>query len=554
MARRLCSSRRRRRRSRFSLVEARPAATPYLRLTGGHVVSRTLGIWRVRERDARRLRRAGLVRAAEPERRLRVESSAIDPLVDGEWWLASVGASSESAPGPGVPVAVIDTGVDFTHPEFAARPDTKSLNAQSVVDTLGDFHGTAVASVVGAPVNGIGMVGVYPQASLYAYDADLSGAITNTDLIQGSPTRRDSGVWSSTSASGSTRPDALLEDTVLAAVRSGALIVAASGNFGANSAADLPGRPPSRPDGRGDRSHGPRGVVLECLGQPRPRGARRRDQRGGSVPLHRRRLPVPERDELLGSDRLGRRRARLDGPQRPRQRPDLRRAPLLRDGHRAARLRPRDGLRDARHPGRARTRGAAARLDGAERRRPARPPRRPLRLRHRAAHVARAHERLRARIRRRHRGSATTSIACGCRRTATCRAGEQLRRSPAHLASRHADRHEEGAAQARDLLASRVAHVKAGTRRARAPTTTRMSARAKRRQRALPAERQDRRSREAVAAVHSAHAMPGLADSHRHRLDAEPRRDVVGRGSRERLDQLVVLRAEDSRTASRIAR
>jgi len=230
--------------SRFSLVEARPAASPYLRLTGAHVVSRALGIWRVPEQDARRLRREGLVRAAEPERRLRVESSAIDPLVDGEWWLASVGATGVSAPGPGVPVAVVDTGVDFTHPEFSARPDTKSLNAQSVVDTLGDFHGTAVASVVGAPVNGVGMVGVYPQASLYAYDADLSGAITNTALIQGIAAAAQLGRVVINLSVGSTRPDALLADTVLAAVRSGALIVAASGNFGANSAptypADLP--------------------------------------------------------------------------------------------------------------------------------------------------------------------------------------------------------------------------------------------------------------------------------------------------------------------------
>ena len=230
--------------ARYSLVEARPAATPFLRLTGAREVSATLGIWRVRDRDAQRLRRTNLVRTAEPERRLRVESHAIDPLADGEWWLASVGATSVAAPGPGVPVAVIDTGVDFTHPEFVARAETRSLNPQSTVDSLGDFHGTAVASVVGAPSNGVGMVGVYPQASLYSYDADLSGEITNTDLIQGiAEAARLKRVVINLSV-GSTRPDPLLDDAVLAAVRSGALIVAASGNFGPNSAptypADLP--------------------------------------------------------------------------------------------------------------------------------------------------------------------------------------------------------------------------------------------------------------------------------------------------------------------------
>ena len=175
---------------------------------------------------------------------MRVESRAIDPLLDDEWWLAPVGATSLSAPGPGVPVAVIDTGVDFTHPEFAARPETRSLNPQSVVDTLSDFHGTAVASVAGAPANDVGMVGVYPQASLYAYDADFGGAITNTNLIHGIAAAAALGRVVINLSVGSTRPDRLLEDTVLAAVRSGALIVAASGNLGANSAptypADLP--------------------------------------------------------------------------------------------------------------------------------------------------------------------------------------------------------------------------------------------------------------------------------------------------------------------------
>src|SRR5690349_19994496 len=39
---------------------------------------------------------------------------------------------------------------------------------------------------------------------------------------------------------GSTRSDPLLDDTVLAAVRTGALVVAAAGNFGPNSAPTYP--------------------------------------------------------------------------------------------------------------------------------------------------------------------------------------------------------------------------------------------------------------------------------------------------------------------------
>jgi subtilisin family serine protease len=88
------------------------------------------------------------------------------------------------------------------------------------------------------------MVGVYPQASLYSYDADLSGAITNADLIAGIAAAAQLKRVVINISVGSTRPDPLLDDAVLSAVRSGALIVAAPGNFGPNSAptypADLP--------------------------------------------------------------------------------------------------------------------------------------------------------------------------------------------------------------------------------------------------------------------------------------------------------------------------
>jgi len=232
------------RAARFSLVEARPAAKPFLHLTGARELSPPVGIWRVREQDARRLRRAGLVRAAVRERAFKVASRSSDPLLGDEWWLASVGANGVAAPGPGVPVAIVDTGLDFTHPEFAARPDTKPLNTQNVLNTLADYHGTAVASVIGAPANDLGMVGVYPLAALYAYDADLSGVITNGDLIQGITAAAALGRVVINLSVGSTRFDPLLADAVAAAVRRGALIVAASGNFGPNSAPTYPANLP----------------------------------------------------------------------------------------------------------------------------------------------------------------------------------------------------------------------------------------------------------------------------------------------------------------------
>ena len=86
------------------------------------------------------------------------------------WWRPVVGADSATPPGPGVPVTVIDAGLDLTHPEFAGRPDTTALNPQTLLGEDNE-HATAVSSVVAAPLDGVGVVGVYPEAVLRSYSA-----------------------------------------------------------------------------------------------------------------------------------------------------------------------------------------------------------------------------------------------------------------------------------------------------------------------------------------------------------------------------------------------
>jgi subtilisin family serine protease len=77
------------------------------------------------------------------------------------------------ATGKGVRVAVIDTGVDFDHPDLRARV----VKANNFVDVgegtfTADVHGTAVAGLIGASANNdVGIVGVAPGAELYALKA-----------------------------------------------------------------------------------------------------------------------------------------------------------------------------------------------------------------------------------------------------------------------------------------------------------------------------------------------------------------------------------------------
>jgi subtilisin family serine protease len=161
----------------------------------------------------------------------RVDAYA-DPLAPQEWWLSHIGADRATPPGPGVPIAIIDSGVDPTHPDFAGRPNTTFLNDQT---TLGreEYHGTAVASVAAAPDNGVALDGVYPQAALEVWDASSTTfGITDSGAILGIQAADAHCPAVINLSFGSTSADPDLQDAILDAVRRGCFVVAAAGNSG----------------------------------------------------------------------------------------------------------------------------------------------------------------------------------------------------------------------------------------------------------------------------------------------------------------------------------
>ncbi len=214
------------------------------RATGGTELAHELRIWRVPSSAVAELRRAGVVRVSRTERLLptvaAAQQQATDPLVPFEWWRAAVGADQVDSPGPGKPVTVVDSGVDLSHPEFATRPNTTALNPQTTTETDED-HGTAVSSIVAAPNNGVGIVGVYPDAVLRVWDASPFGVLNEGAAIQGiyEAARRGPGVINL--SFGGEDDDPLLDDAIRFAFRSGSLVVAAAGNDGAA------GSPPNYP-------------------------------------------------------------------------------------------------------------------------------------------------------------------------------------------------------------------------------------------------------------------------------------------------------------------
>ena len=98
-----------------------------------------------------------------------------EPAQGQEWWLAAIGADRATPPGPGVPLTVVDGGLDVSNPDFAGRPDTIRLDDQTAAES--DYHGTQVALLAAAPANGAGLLGVYPQAVLQSWDASPAGSL-----------------------------------------------------------------------------------------------------------------------------------------------------------------------------------------------------------------------------------------------------------------------------------------------------------------------------------------------------------------------------------------
>jgi serine protease len=114
-----------------------------------------------------------------------------DPFQAEQWGLAKVEAPAawSTATGRGVVVAVVDSGVDKDHPELrnklvngaswvdcGPRVQTPCTDSSAWDDKNG--HGTHVAGIIAAPLDGVGVVGVAPDASIMpvrVLDAEGSG-------------------------------------------------------------------------------------------------------------------------------------------------------------------------------------------------------------------------------------------------------------------------------------------------------------------------------------------------------------------------------------------
>jgi subtilisin family serine protease len=194
-----------------------------------------------------------------PEVSSQIVETAITPgdetFINAQWAPAAIdapGAWAAGCTGAGVRVAILDGGIHSTHVDLAANLDVaRSVSfvpGQAFNNDVGTFwHGTHVAGIVAAADNGIGTIGIAPEARLVGVKVLHNGSGSFGAIIQGilyaaTPTAQGGGGADIINMSLGAEfpkddPDArglvaAMNKSVNYANRFGVLVVSAAGNSG----------------------------------------------------------------------------------------------------------------------------------------------------------------------------------------------------------------------------------------------------------------------------------------------------------------------------------
>lgn len=163
-----------------------------------------------------------------------------DPLFSQQSWLAQVGARRlwSAGTGSGVVVAVVDSGVDLTHPDLQANlvPGYDFGDNDSVPqDMIG--HGTMVSGLLAAVANnGIGVSGLAPGAQIMPLKTskDVDSAPLSSAVAQAIDYAVAKGVGIINLSITIDTDVELVRQSVQAALNKGVIMVVAAGNSGAS--------------------------------------------------------------------------------------------------------------------------------------------------------------------------------------------------------------------------------------------------------------------------------------------------------------------------------
>ncbi|NOX88694.1 MAG: S8 family serine peptidase [Calditrichaeota bacterium] len=219
----------------------------------------------------------GLVEKAEPVGYFKVKPFTNDSLIDRQWYLQKIGipqAWQKTQGDSSVIVAIIDTGIDYRHPDlqgciwrnpgeaggkagydddgngliddiigwdftdaprFADWGDYQTPDSDPMDEFMGG-HGTQIAGIIAAKSdNLIGISGIAPGLKIMNLRAGTaSGYLEEDDVIRALLYALDKGAKIVNMSFGDLQASALFHDVVNYLWKNGVLLVAAAGNSGTN--------------------------------------------------------------------------------------------------------------------------------------------------------------------------------------------------------------------------------------------------------------------------------------------------------------------------------
>lgn len=151
-----------------------------------------------------------------------------------QWWLQDINWDEEdrdeALTGKNVKIAIIDNGVDVTHPDLKTRTITQHRISETIEEKNYE-HGTAVAGIICAyPNSSEGVLGVAIDAEIISIDVSDDETIDIKKLVKGIEYAISQDVDIINISAGIINDNEELKTTISNAYQEGIIVVAASGN------------------------------------------------------------------------------------------------------------------------------------------------------------------------------------------------------------------------------------------------------------------------------------------------------------------------------------
>lgn len=172
-----------------------------------------------------------------------------DPQFKDQWHHTNVQSVEAWKQGQGNSdfiLSIVDTGVDFNHPDLKAKmlPGYNTVDDNTDVDD-GNGHGTHCAGIAAAITNnGVGVAGMAPNVKILPIQVlSKQGSGSYASVAAGIVKAADMGAKVISMSLGGPSSSAVIDDAVQHALAKGAILIAASGNGAHGSDANPVARP-----------------------------------------------------------------------------------------------------------------------------------------------------------------------------------------------------------------------------------------------------------------------------------------------------------------------